>query len=59
MFGETLFNPFSLIVFQMLEKQKTIDQFKAEAFLEDFVKQLAARFGNEIDFILLFGSAAR
>ena len=35
------------------------DQQKADAFLQDFVDQLAAACGSDIDFILLFGSAAR
>lgn len=40
-------------------KGKTIDQLKAENFLKDFAKRLSRIYGEEIDFILLFGSAAR
>lgn len=35
------------------------DQVKAESFLEEFVEKLSKRFGKNIDFVLLFGSAAR
>ncbi|HUS76927.1 MAG TPA: nucleotidyltransferase domain-containing protein [Methanothrix sp.] len=37
----------------------TADQQKADAFLEEFVGELGKALGSEIDFILLFGSAAR
>jgi len=43
----------------MPEGLKTLGQFKVESFLEDFVGALAAQFPGKIDFILLFGSAAR
>jgi len=42
-----------------MEEETSIGQFKAEAFLDEFVQKLAEHYGNEIDFILLFGSAAR
>ncbi|MEK6978373.1 MAG: nucleotidyltransferase domain-containing protein [Candidatus Hydrothermarchaeota archaeon] len=35
------------------------DQDLVEGFLEEFVEGLTARYGDRIDFILLFGSAAR
>lgn len=38
---------------------KTADQQKAELFLEEFVSGLVESMGEDIDFILLFGSAAR
>ena len=38
---------------------KKQDQELVERFLEDFKKELTAKYKNEIDFILLFGSAAR
>ncbi|MCU0638067.1 MAG: nucleotidyltransferase domain-containing protein [Methanothrix sp.] len=38
---------------------KAADQQKADAFLEDFVRELGGACGSDIDFILLFGSAAR
>ena len=38
---------------------KTADQEKAELFLEEFVSGLVNSIGEDIDFILLFGSAAR
>jgi len=37
----------------------TVDQQKADAFLEEFVDELGKAYGSEIDIILLFGSAAR
>ncbi len=37
----------------------TKDTELVNAFLADFVKTLTARFSDEIDFVLLFGSAAR
>jgi len=42
-----------------LNRTETSDQERADAFLEDFVGQLASACGRDIDFILLFGSAAR
>ncbi|GEM_PF-341218 len=41
------------------KKIKTADQEKAELFLEEFVSGLSRSMGEDIDFILLFGSAAR
>jgi len=38
---------------------KAADQRKADAFLEDFVRELGGACGSDIDFIHLFGSAAR
>jgi predicted nucleotidyltransferase len=38
---------------------KAADQWKADAFLEDFVRELGRACDSDIDFILLFGSAAR
>ncbi|MDP2974054.1 MAG: nucleotidyltransferase domain-containing protein, partial [Candidatus Diapherotrites archaeon] len=35
------------------------DQLKVEAFLQEFVSALAEKHAKDIDFILLFGSAAR
>ncbi len=43
----------------MMNNPKTADQQKADAFLEEFVGELGKAYGSEIDFILLFGSAAR
>jgi predicted nucleotidyltransferase len=43
----------------MMNDMKTGDQQMADAFLDEFVGQLGRAFGSEIDFILLFGSAAR
>ncbi|HSD58971.1 MAG TPA: nucleotidyltransferase domain-containing protein [Methanotrichaceae archaeon] len=43
----------------MIANQKTADQLKVDAFLQEFVAELTKAYGNEIDFILLFGSAAR
>jgi predicted nucleotidyltransferase len=43
----------------MIENQKTSDQLKVDAFLQEFVAELTKAYGSEIDFILLFGSAAR
>lgn len=43
----------------MMNNMKTGDQQKVDAFLEEFVDQLGRAFGSEIDFIMLFGSAAR
>jgi len=42
-----------------MNRMETSDQEKADAFLQDFVGQLAAASGRDIEFILLFGSAAR
>ncbi len=42
-----------------MNRRETSDQEKADTFLQDFVGQLAAACGSDIDFILLFGSAAR
>lgn len=41
------------------EDQKTADQEKADLFLKEFVSELSKSMGEDIDFILLFGSAAR
>jgi predicted nucleotidyltransferase len=41
------------------KKGRTIDQLKVENFLDDFVKRLTSAYREEIDFVLLFGSAAR
>jgi len=38
---------------------KTQDQKIVESFLRDFVRKLAKRYRDEIDFIILYGSAAR
>lgn len=38
---------------------KNADQLKVDAFLQEFVDKLTKAYGSEIDFILLFGSAAR
>lgn len=35
------------------------DEVLVEEFLREFVERLTARYGKMIDFILLFGSAAR
>ncbi len=43
----------------MIVNQKTADQLKVDAFLQEFVDELTNAYGSEIDFILLFGSAAR
>ncbi|MBN1234417.1 MAG: nucleotidyltransferase domain-containing protein [Methanotrichaceae archaeon] len=43
----------------MMNNPKTVDQQKADAFLEEFVGEIGKAYGSEIDFILLFGSAAR
>ncbi|HNX40136.1 MAG TPA: nucleotidyltransferase domain-containing protein [Methanothrix sp.] len=39
--------------------QNPSDQQKAEAFLKEFADEISRAYGDEIDFILLFGSAAR
>ena len=39
--------------------QNTSEQQLVENFLRDFVDELTQRYPDEIDFILLFGSAAR
>lgn len=44
---------------KMTNTPKTADQEKAELFLEEFVSGLGKSMGEDIDFILLFGSAAR
>ena len=44
---------------KMTNGPKTPDQQKAELFLEEFVSGLDESMGEDIDFILLFGSAAR
>ncbi len=43
----------------MIESQKTADQLKVDAFLQEFTAELTKAYGSKIDFILLFGSAAR
>ncbi len=43
----------------MSANQKSADQLKVEAFLQEFVAELTKAYGSEIDFILFFGSAAR
>ncbi len=43
----------------MSGNQKSADQLKVEAFLQEFVAELTKAYGSETDFILLFGSAAR
>ncbi len=43
----------------MAKKIISKGQDKADAFLKEFSEKLAAKHGKEIDFILLFGSAAR
>lgn len=42
-----------------VEKAIGKGQEKAEAFLHEFVERLSEKFGKELDFVLLFGSAAR
>ena len=44
---------------KMANSLKTTDQDKVELFLEEFVSRLEESMGEDIDFILLFGSAAR
>lgn len=46
-------------LFIMSRNQKSADQLKVEAFLQEFVDELTKAYGIEIDFILLFGSSAR
>ena len=43
----------------MTNNLKTADQQRAELFLEEFVSGLVGSMEDDIDFILLFGSAAR
>jgi len=43
----------------MTNNLKTTDQQRAELFLEEFVSGLVGSMGDDIDFILLFGSVAR
>jgi len=43
----------------MPEQLKRSDQIIADLFLQDFVKELSQAWGSDIDFMLLFGSAAR
>lgn len=50
---------YGVILICYMSDRKTPDQQKADSFLEDFVGQLARFCGSDIDFILLFGSAAR
>lgn len=42
-----------------MDRMETSDQERSDAFLQDFVGHLASACGRDIDFILLFGSAAR
>lgn len=44
---------------KMTNNLKTADQQRAELFLEEFVSGLVGSMGDDMDFILLFGSAAR